>query len=130
MFQKRSELVFRKPGEEFLFRHLPGWAVPSHRGVIEAIKERLKTLKEEVPADIELHTVLDNSGHIYAMINNLVEAAVVAGILVIVVCILSLRRFRSSLIVTLAIPFSLIGAFIALCNYSGKPTMEAQLTGE
>lgn len=82
--------------------------------VIEAIKERLKTLKEEVPADIELHTVLDNSDHIYAMINNLVEAAVVAGILVIVVCILFLRRFRSSLIVTLAIPFSLIGAFIGL----------------
>jgi HAE1 family hydrophobic/amphiphilic exporter-1 len=82
--------------------------------VIEAIKERLKTLKEEVPADIELHTVLDNSDHIYAMINNLVEAAVVAAILVIVVCILFLRRFRSSLIVTLAIPFSLIGAFIGL----------------
>jgi len=82
--------------------------------VIETIKERLKTLKEEVPADIELHTVLDNSDHIYAMINNLVEAAVVAGILVIVVCILFLRRFRTSLIVTLAIPFSLIGAFIGL----------------
>jgi len=82
--------------------------------VIEAIKERLKTLKEEVPADIELHMVLDNSDHIYAMINNLVEAAVVAAILVIVVCILFLRRFRSSLIVTLAIPFSLIGAFIGL----------------
>jgi HAE1 family hydrophobic/amphiphilic exporter-1 len=82
--------------------------------VIEAIKERLKTLKEEVPADIELHTVLDNSDHIYAMINNLVEAAVVSAILVIVVCILFLRRFRSSLIVTLAIPFSLIGAFIGL----------------
>jgi len=82
--------------------------------VIEAIKERLKTLKKEVPADIEIHTVLDNSDHIYAMINNLVEAAVVAAILVIVVCILFLRRFRSSLIVTLAIPFSLIGAFIGL----------------
>jgi HAE1 family hydrophobic/amphiphilic exporter-1 len=82
--------------------------------VIEAIKERLKTLKDEVPADIEIHQVLDNSDHIYAMINNLAEAAVVAGILVVVICILFLRRFRTSLVVTLAIPFSLIGAFIGL----------------
>ncbi|MBU2026493.1 MAG: efflux RND transporter permease subunit, partial [Proteobacteria bacterium] len=82
--------------------------------VIEAIKERLKTLKEEVPADIEIHQVLDNSDQIYAIINSLVEAAVVAAILVIVVCILFLRRFRTSLIVTLAIPLSLIAAFIGL----------------
>ncbi len=82
--------------------------------VIEAIKERLKTLKNEVPADIELHTILDNSDHIYAMINNLAETAVVAAILVIVVCLLFLRRFRTSLVVTLAIPFSLVAAFIGL----------------
>jgi len=82
--------------------------------VIETIKERLKTLKNEVPADIELHTILDNSDHIYAMINNLAETAVVAAILVIVVCLLFLRRFRTSLVVTLAIPFSLVAAFIGL----------------
>lgn len=32
----------------------------------------------------------------------------------VVVCVLFLRRFRTSLVVTLAIPFSLIGAFIGL----------------
>jgi HAE1 family hydrophobic/amphiphilic exporter-1 len=82
--------------------------------VIETIKERLKTLKEEVPADIEIHTILDNSDHIYAMINSLAEAAIVGGLLVIVVCFLFLRRFRTSLVVMLAIPFSIVAAFIAL----------------
>jgi HAE1 family hydrophobic/amphiphilic exporter-1 len=82
--------------------------------VIEAIKDRLKTLKTEVPADIEIHEILDNSDHIYAMINSLTESAVVGGILVIVVCFLFLRRFRTSLVVTLAIPFSIIVAFIGL----------------
>lgn len=82
--------------------------------VIETIKERLKTLKNDVPADIEIHTILDNSDHIYAMINSLTESAVVGGILVIVVCFLFLRRFRTSLVVTLAIPFSIIVAFIGL----------------
>ncbi len=82
--------------------------------VIKTIKERLKTLKTEVPADIELHTIIDNSDHIHAMIYNLTEAAVVGGLLVIVVCFLFLRRFRTSLVVTMAIPFSVIVAFIGL----------------
>lgn len=82
--------------------------------VIEGIKERLKALKTEVPADIEIHVILDNSDHIYAMINSLAEAAVVGGLLVIVVCFLFLRRFRTSLVVSMAIPFSIIIAFIGL----------------
>lgn len=88
--------------------------------VIEAIKDRLKTLKTEVPADIEIHGILDNSDHIYAMINSLTEAAVVGGLLVIVVCFLFLRRFRTSLVVSMAIPFSIIIAFIGLfvMNYT------------
>jgi len=82
--------------------------------VIETIKERLDTLKTEVPADIEIHKIIDNSDHIYSMIYNLTEAAVVGGLLVIVVCFLFLRRFRTSLVVTMAIPFSIIVAFIGL----------------
>ncbi|MBW1777711.1 MAG: efflux RND transporter permease subunit [Deltaproteobacteria bacterium] len=82
--------------------------------VIEGIKELLKALKAEVPADIEIHVILDNSDHIYAMINSLAEAAVVGGLLVIVVCFLFLRRFRTSLVVSMAIPFSIIIAFIGL----------------
>ncbi|EMS77437.1 efflux RND transporter permease subunit [Desulfotignum phosphitoxidans] len=82
--------------------------------VIKTIKERLKTLKTEVPADIEIHKIIDNSDHIYSMIYNLTEAAVVGGLLVIVVCFLFLRRFRTSLVVTMAIPFSIILAFIGL----------------
>ncbi|BBO93077.1 efflux RND transporter permease subunit [Desulfosarcina ovata] len=88
--------------------------------VIKAIKDRLKTLKTEVPSDIKIHGILDNSDHIYAMINSLTEAAVVGGLLVIVVCFLFLRRFRTSLVVSMAIPFSIIIAFIGLfvMNYT------------
>ena len=80
--------------------------------VIKTIKERLKTLKTEVPADIEIHKIIDNSDHIYSMIYNLTEAAVVGGLLVIVVCFLFLRRFRTSLVVTMAIPLSIIASSI------------------
>ncbi|MCD4747861.1 MAG: efflux RND transporter permease subunit, partial [Thermoanaerobaculales bacterium] len=82
--------------------------------VIRGINKRLATIKDEIPADIKVHTILDNSDHIFNMIKNLTQSAVVGGILVIIVCYLFLRRFRSSLIVTLAIPLSIAAAFIGL----------------
>lgn len=82
--------------------------------VIKNIRTRLKKLQAELPADIEVHTILDNSDHIYNMIGNLANAAMVGGILVIVVCFLFLRRFRTSLVVSLAIPFAIMAAFIGL----------------
>ena len=82
--------------------------------VINDVKKRLATLQSEVPADIELHTVLDNSDQIYSMLRNLGEVAAVGGILVIIICFLFLQRFRTSLVVALAIPFSIVVAFIGL----------------
>ena len=82
--------------------------------VINAVKERLSTLQAQVPADIQIHTVLDTSDHIYAMIKNLARSAAVGGILVIIVCFLFLRRLRTSLVVTIAIPFSVVAAFLGL----------------
>ncbi|RZB34577.1 MAG: hypothetical protein SRB1_00345 [Desulfobacteraceae bacterium Eth-SRB1] len=82
--------------------------------VINHIKENLKTLKRRLPADIEVHTILDNSDHIYNMIKSLAGSAIVGGILVVIVCFLFLRRYRSSLIVTLAIPLSIVASFIGL----------------
>ena len=82
--------------------------------VIDAVKERLKTLKAEIPADIEIHKILDNSDHIYAMLRNLTNAAISGGILVVLVCFLFLRRLRPSLVVSMPIPFSIVAAFIGL----------------
>jgi len=82
--------------------------------VINDIKKRLVTLQSEVPADIQINTVMDTSDHIYAMLNNLTQSALAGGIMVIIVCFLFLRRFRTSLIVIVAIPISLVAAFFAL----------------
>ena len=48
------------------------------------------------------------------MIKNLASSAIVGGILVVIVCFLFLRRFRSSLIVTMSIPLAIISSFIGL----------------
>ncbi len=82
--------------------------------VVNAIKDRLATLQTEVPADIEAHTILDTSYHIYKMIYTLAASALVGGVLVVIVCFLFLRRVRTSLLITLTIPCSIIAAFMGL----------------
>jgi HAE1 family hydrophobic/amphiphilic exporter-1 len=82
--------------------------------VIDHIKDKLKTLEDSLPVDIEVHTIIDNSYHIKNMIQSLAEAAIVGGILVVIICFLFLRRFRSSLIVTMSIPLSIIASFVGL----------------
>ncbi|MCD4744024.1 MAG: efflux RND transporter permease subunit, partial [Desulfobacteraceae bacterium] len=82
--------------------------------VINNIKDKLMVLEDDLPADIEVHTIIDNSYHIRSMIKNLAAAAIVGGILVIIICFLFLRRFRSSLIVTISIPLAIISSFIGL----------------
>ncbi len=82
--------------------------------VIAAVKKCLNTLESGIDADIELHTVVDASDYIYAMIKNLGEAAVVGAVLVVIVCLVFLRRVRSSLVAVLAMPVSVVSAFIGL----------------
>ena len=113
--------AFEEPQEWAWSGNLPAIAVIIQKqsgantvNVINNIKESLKKIKHLLPADIEIHTILDNSGHIYNMIRNLSESAIVGGILVVIVCFLFLRRFRSSLIVTMSIPLSIVGSFVGL----------------
>ncbi len=82
--------------------------------VINAVKDRLRTIQPRLPADLRIDIVMDSSEDIYAMLHNVGEAAYVGGILVVVICFLFLRRFRTSLIVVLAIPFSIIVAFLGM----------------
>jgi len=64
---------------------------------------------------------IDSSEFILMAIKNLAQTVVIAGILVVIVTLLFLRRLRASLIISLSIPFSLICAFIFL--YGGGFTI-------
>ena len=82
--------------------------------VINRVKKRILELEGQLPADIKVNTIMDNANHIYVMIYNLTEAAVIGGILVIIVCFVFLRRFNTSLVITMAIPFSMLTAVSGL----------------
>ncbi len=82
--------------------------------VVRRIQAALPGIERNLPADVKLGTIMDSAEDILTMVNNLKSSLYVGGLLVVVVTFLFLRRMRSSLIVAITIPFSLIVTFFAM----------------
>jgi len=82
--------------------------------IVRNIRSELARLETVLPADVRTTVIMDDSGTITNSIRNLAYAAAGGAILVVLVSVAFLRRWRSSLIIMLTIPFSIIVAFIFL----------------
>ena len=82
--------------------------------VCRAIRKFLKDVKKNLPPDIDIAIPMDSSEFIINSIKNLANTLGISLILVVIVTVLFLRKALASIIVSLAIPFSLIIAFIFL----------------
>lgn len=79
--------------------------------VCEAVRNELDRLEKTVPQDIKFYIVNDSSTFITQSVDNVKGTVLWGGFFVILVSFLFLRSLRSSLIIALTIPFSLIIAF-------------------
>lgn len=79
--------------------------------VIEKVKEKLDDLKKSFPPGMDYEISYDVSNFLDASIENVVHTLRDAFILVALVVFIFLGDWRSTLIPTLAVPISLIGAF-------------------
>ena len=84
--------------------------------VAAAVRDRLAEVEEELAGvvDVELRVVSDQSRFIEQSIRDVIGAAVIGGLLAVAVLYLFLRRLRSTLVVGLAIPISVIASFFLM----------------
>jgi HAE1 family hydrophobic/amphiphilic exporter-1 len=87
--------------------------------VARRVKNTLKGLERNLPADVKMFAIFDTSQDIINALNSLKSAVWWGIVLVILVVWFFLRQFAGSLIIALTIPFSLLIAFIYLF-LSGK----------
>ncbi|RAW02234.1 efflux RND transporter permease subunit [Pseudochryseolinea flava] len=80
--------------------------------VIEGVKEKLKELESDFPPGMSYEINYDVSKFVNASIDKVLHTLVEAFILVALVVFLFLGDWRSTLIPTIAVPVSLIGAFV------------------
>lgn len=86
--------------------------------VASAINKKIAEMKGKLPHGLELSTIMDSSVFIKNMVANLSQAVYYGGFFVLLVVIFFLRRFRSSIIVALSIPASLVIAFAFLYGFN------------
>lgn len=83
--------------------------------VTKAIEKTIKDVEKTLPADVKVNTeIFRQSDFIETAVNNVGRAILEGGILVIVILLLFLGNFRTTIISLLAIPLSLLGSIIVL----------------
>jgi HAE1 family hydrophobic/amphiphilic exporter-1 len=86
--------------------------------VIERVKERLETLRTQVPPGWKMDIVRDQSSYIEASVHAVQEHLVLGSLLAALIVLLFLKKFRLTVISAVAIPTSLIATFGAM-QYMG-----------
>ena len=79
--------------------------------VIEAVKANLERVKPQLPADIRLDTIRDQSRYIYAALHEINLHLVLGSILACIVVLAFMRSWRSTIIAAVAIPASVVSTF-------------------
>ncbi|MGB9793168.1 MAG: efflux RND transporter permease subunit, partial [Thermacetogeniaceae bacterium] len=79
--------------------------------VAERVREELETLKKQLPGNIKVNTVYDQSRFIRDAINTLVKHAVVGSLLAVIILFVFLRSVRSTLVIAISIPICIIATF-------------------
>jgi len=86
----------------------------------------LKRINRDIP-QIKIIPIIDTSDYIQRSIANVGTSAVYGGILAVVVLLLFLRNFRSTIVIATAIPVSIIATFALL--YFGNFTLNIMTLG-
>jgi multidrug efflux pump len=86
----------------------------NHIEIADAVYDRMKMMKKDLPEDVTTDYGFDNTKFIRASIYEVQETVYVAFVLVIIIIFLFLRDWRVTLVPCIVIPVSLIGAFFIM----------------
>ncbi|MFL6293179.1 MAG: efflux RND transporter permease subunit [Thermoanaerobaculia bacterium] len=79
--------------------------------VIEGVKQALERVQTQIPADLRMEIIRDQSRYIYAALHEINIHLVLGSILASLVVMAFMRSWRSTLIAAVAIPTSVISTF-------------------
>lgn len=111
---KEKTAVSRFNGQDTVSLSIQKRAGANTVAVANAIRKRLKSLKKVLPKGLKVKVSYDQSDFIKDAIRGVSMAAVQGGILAFFVLLFFLKCLRSSLIVSLCIPVSVMAAFAAM----------------
>ena len=106
--------VLRRNGEPMVLNVIIPQPGANHIEIANEAYTRIEQLRKDLPEDVSIEMVYDNTKFIRASISEVEETIYVAFLLVVVVIFLFLRDWRVTLIPVVVIPVSLVGAFFIM----------------
>ena len=82
--------------------------------VVDSIRKLLPTLRQQIPASVDIATLYDRSKSIRESVNDVQFTLLLALGLVVLVIFLFLRNLSATVIPSLALPMSIVGTFSAM----------------
>ncbi|MCL1633571.1 efflux RND transporter permease subunit [Luteimonas sp. SX5] len=108
---KEREAIIRLAGKEAVELAIYKEGDANTVATADAIQERLEQIKSQVPPDVELTTIDDQSQFIRNAIHDVKVDAVIGGVLAVLIIFLFLRDGWSTFVIGLSLPVSIIATF-------------------
>jgi HAE1 family hydrophobic/amphiphilic exporter-1 len=114
---KEREAIIRLGGREAVELAIYKEGDANTVATADAISRRLEQLKEQMPADIELTVIDDQSQFIRHAISDVKMDAVIGGFLAVLIIFLFLRDGWSTFVIGLSLPVSIIATFFFMGQF-------------
>ncbi len=111
---KRREVITRHGAEEAVELALYKEGDSNTVQVARSVSTRLAAIADELPEGIEISTGVDQSKFIQASIREVLSNALLGGFIAVIVLLLFLKDPRSTLIIGLSIPISIVTTFFLM----------------
>jgi HAE1 family hydrophobic/amphiphilic exporter-1 len=82
--------------------------------VANGVKKKLKSIKEIMPSDVKLEIIDDSSTQVSSTVYDLIKAIIEGAVLTMIFVFLFLRSFKSTIIIAIAMPISVLATILAL----------------
>ncbi len=114
---KEREAIIRLGGNEAVELAIYKEGDANTVATADAIQKRLKDIEDQIPPDIELTTIDDQSQFIRNAIRDVKLDAVIGGLLAILIIFLFLRDGWSTFVIGLSLPVSIIATFFFMDRF-------------
>ncbi|WP_374547480.1 efflux RND transporter permease subunit [Rhodoblastus sp.] len=106
--------VVREDGKRSVLLSIIKNGNASTLAVVNGVREALKTLRAAAPPGLKIGELLDQSVYVRDAVEGVVREGLIAGALTALMILLFLRSWRSTLVVMVSIPLSILSSLVVL----------------
>jgi multidrug efflux pump subunit AcrB len=112
-FQPQTNIV-RHDGERAVLMSILKYGRTSTLDIVSRVKAELPRMRAGLPPELDIQTAVDQSLFVRAAVDGVIFEAVLAGCLTALMILLFLGSWRSTLIIAVSIPLSILTSIVAL----------------